>query len=217
MLLRLIIEIVYKKIFISFSPSLSLSHFLFPHQEQTGKHRRMLKFPFLTRHPFIYLEKYVSDARDGESRSDGSVGINDDAHANVRDTNHIITPSTTRILSQYEPHDESPSSWRAAEWTHTWCELQILSLAHLKPFIRERVQLDWWRLKESFDLFNAFPGSHHSAMAAAVAAASLHPDQDTDPRELEAFAERFKQRRIKLGKYSFKILPNYSAIQTISV
>ncbi|XP_070490601.1 inhibitory POU protein isoform X9 [Chironomus tepperi] len=43
------------------------------------------------------------------------------------------------------------------------------------------------------------PGSHHSAMAAAVAAASLHPDQDTDPRELEAFAERFKQRRIKLG------------------
>lgn len=44
-------------------------------------------------------------------------------------------------------------------------------------------------------------GSHHSAMAAAVAAASLHPDQDTDPRELEAFAERFKQRRIKLGKY----------------
>lgn len=46
-----------------------------------------------------------------------------------------------------------------------------------------------------------FSGSHHSAMAAAVAAASLHPDQDTDPRELEAFAERFKQRRIKLGKY----------------
>lgn len=41
-------------------------------------------------------------------------------------------------------------------------------------------------------------------MAAAVAAASLHPDQDTDPRELEAFAERFKQRRIKLGKYKKK-------------
>lgn len=37
-------------------------------------------------------------------------------------------------------------------------------------------------------------------MAAAVAAAGLHPDTDTDPRELEAFAERFKQRRIKLGK-----------------
>jgi hypothetical protein len=43
-------------------------------------------------------------------------------------------------------------------------------------------------------------------MAAAVAAASLHPDQDTDPRELEAFAERFKQRRIKLGKYKFKVV-----------
>lgn len=51
-----------------------------------------------------------------------------------------------------------------------------------------------------------FSGSHHSAMAAAVAAASLHPDQDTDPRELEAFAERFKQRRIKLGKYLKKKL-----------
>ena len=38
-------------------------------------------------------------------------------------------------------------------------------------------------------------------MAAAVAAAGLHPDTDTDPRELEAFAERFKQRRIKLGKH----------------
>ncbi|XP_063220080.1 inhibitory POU protein-like [Bacillus rossius redtenbacheri] len=43
---------------------------------------------------------------------------------------------------------------------------------------------------------------HHPAMAAAAAAAAaagLHPDSDTDPRELEAFAERFKQRRIKLG------------------
>ena len=37
-------------------------------------------------------------------------------------------------------------------------------------------------------------------ITAAVAAAGLHPDTDTDPRELEAFAERFKQRRIKLGK-----------------
>lgn len=45
------------------------------------------------------------------------------------------------------------------------------------------------------------PSSHHPAMAAAVAAAGLHPDTDTDPRELEAFAERFKQRRIKLGSY----------------
>ncbi|XP_018333246.1 inhibitory POU protein isoform X2 [Agrilus planipennis] len=47
----------------------------------------------------------------------------------------------------------------------------------------------------------AHPGAHHPAMAAAAAAAvaGLHPDTDTDPRELEAFAERFKQRRIKLG------------------
>lgn len=41
-------------------------------------------------------------------------------------------------------------------------------------------------------------------MAAAVAAAGLHPDTDTDPRELEAFAERFKQRRIKLGSSVLK-------------
>lgn len=41
---------------------------------------------------------------------------------------------------------------------------------------------------------------HHPVITAAVAAAGLHPDTDTDPRELEAFAERFKQRRIKLGK-----------------
>lgn len=48
----------------------------------------------------------------------------------------------------------------------------------------------------------AHPAAHHPAMAAAAAAAAaagLHPDSDTDPRELEAFAERFKQRRIKLG------------------
>jgi len=42
---------------------------------------------------------------------------------------------------------------------------------------------------------------HHPVITAAVAAAGLHPDTDTDPRELEAFAERFKQRRIKLGKH----------------
>ncbi|XP_077302023.1 abnormal chemosensory protein 6 isoform X2 [Arctopsyche grandis] len=40
--------------------------------------------------------------------------------------------------------------------------------------------------------------AHHAAHHPAVAA-GLHPDTDTDPRELEAFAERFKQRRIKLG------------------
>ncbi|XP_023222560.1 inhibitory POU protein-like [Centruroides vittatus] len=43
---------------------------------------------------------------------------------------------------------------------------------------------------------NSMMGSHHSLT-------THHPvtmhDADTDPRELEAFAERFKQRRIKLG------------------
>merc|ERR1719208_546978 len=35
--------------------------------------------------------------------------------------------------------------------------------------------------------------AHHQATHVSL------PDTDTDPRELEAFAERFKQRRIKLG------------------
>jgi len=62
--------------------------------------------------------------------------------------------------------------------------------------------------------------THSAAMNSMMAAAANHPslphphghphgghphpsvgmhDADTDPRELEAFAERFKQRRIKLG------------------
>lgn len=43
-------------------------------------------------------------------------------------------------------------------------------------------------------------------ITAAVAAASLHPDSETDPRELEAFAERFNQRRIKLGESTMTTL-----------
>lgn len=42
--------------------------------------------------------------------------------------------------------------------------------------------------------------SQHSAAAIAAAAAiSHHAEIDIDPRELETFAEKFKQRRIKLG------------------
>ncbi|XP_054274878.1 inhibitory POU protein isoform X2 [Macrosteles quadrilineatus] len=40
------------------------------------------------------------------------------------------------------------------------------------------------------------PGHHHHGHHPGMV---QHPDADTDPRELEAFAERFKQRRIKLG------------------
>ncbi|XP_018909002.2 inhibitory POU protein [Bemisia tabaci] len=39
------------------------------------------------------------------------------------------------------------------------------------------------------------PAAHHPGMPTPL----QHSDSDTDPRELEAFAERFKQRRIKLG------------------
>lgn len=79
------------------------------------------------------------------------------------------------------------------------------------------VHLDWsvfnWFVYVDIFFVSAFfalghhghPSSHHPAMAAAVAAAGLHPDTDTDPRELEAFAERFKQRRIKLGSYSISL------------
>ena len=55
------------------------------------------------------------------------------------------------------------------------------------------------------DLFQ----SHHGGMMGSPHNPLHHPhhphhvmpmsDMDTDPRELEAFAERFKQRRIKLG------------------
>ena len=43
--------------------------------------------------------------------------------------------------------------------------------------------------------------SQHSAAAIAAAAANAigQTDLEVDPRELETFAERFKQRRIKLG------------------
>ncbi|VFV34896.1 brn-=pou-domain protein [Lynx pardinus] len=41
-------------------------------------------------------------------------------------------------------------------------------------------------------------GAHDAAVVGAAGLASIC-DSDTDPRELEAFAERFKQRRIKLG------------------
>lgn len=64
---------------------------------------------------------------------------------------------------------------------------------------------------------DGFLGSHHPAMAVAVAAAGLHPDTDTDPRELEAFAERFKQRRIKLGKRKIRTYRKSGSLPTRSV
>ena len=64
--------------------------------------------------------------------------------------------------------------------------------------------------------YNAFYNAHHhqsisppsthqlsqhsaAAIAAAAANAIAQTDVEVDPRELEMFAERFKQRRIKLG------------------
>lgn len=72
----------------------------------------------------LYLDqKYVSDARNGEPRPDGrSIWLDDDADANDRDANHIISPPTSRLLSQHEPHDEPSSPRRAAQRTHTWCD-----------------------------------------------------------------------------------------------
>ena len=68
---------------------------------------------------------------------------------------------------------------------------------------------------ETNSFYNAFYGHHHhhhhpplspssqhqinQHAAIAAAAAIHHTEIDIDPRELELFAERFKQRRIKLG------------------
>uniref|UniRef100_A0A182NMW2 POU domain protein n=1 Tax=Anopheles dirus TaxID=7168 RepID=A0A182NMW2_9DIPT len=71
------------------------------------------------------------------------------------------------------------------------------SMTTLTPMAETPITSSHHQLHGSYH--NGFLGAHHPAMAAAVAAAGLHPDTDTDPRELEAFAERFKQRRIKLG------------------
>lgn len=162
-------------------------------------HRKV--WSFSSNATFTLDEKYVSDARHGEPRPDGrSNWLDDNADANDRDANHLVTPPAPRIVPQHESHDEPSSPRRSTQRTHTWCDhfLPRNFPFPLSPTLRaEDFWLSWWK-----DFTNChFSGSHHSAMAAAVAAASLHPDQDTDPRELEAFAERFKQRRIKLGKY----------------
>lgn len=141
-------------------------------------------------------QKYVSDARHGEFGSNvGSIQLDDNLNANDRDTNYILTSSTTRLVSQYESYDDASSSWWTVERSHTWYRLDNMIALIITNFLNSFFFII---------LMDFFSGSHHSAMAAAVAAASLHPDQDTDPRELEAFAERFKQRRIKLGKYNIK-------------
>ena len=62
-------------------------------------------------------------------------------------------------------------------------------------------------IKISFDDFkrfisgvqSAFLGSNQIHGANNTVMPSASAEYDTDPRELEAFAERFKQRRIKLG------------------
>lgn len=46
---------------------------------------------------------------------------------------------------------------------------------------------------------SAFLGSNQIHGANNTVMPSASAEYDTDPRELEAFAERFKQRRIKLG------------------
>ncbi|XP_060774358.1 POU domain, class 4, transcription factor 1 isoform X8 [Neoarius graeffei] len=48
-------------------------------------------------------------------------------------------------------------------------------------------------------LLPSHPGSAQGASGLVPNGLPSLPDSDTDPRELEAFAERFKQRRIKLG------------------
>lgn len=55
---------------------------------------------------------------------------------------------------------------------------------------------------------------HHHQMGAGPATSVIDPTGgvDTDPRELEAFAERFKQRRIKLGKCVLNVRSNVKTV-----
>lgn len=100
-------------------------------------------FSLLTSHHLD--EKHVSDAWNGQFRSDGrSDCIDDDAHANVRNANHIFSPSAAWLISQYESYDEPSPSWRS--WTtrtHTWCD-KIVSGKHFHLSMTSFSMGKWW-------------------------------------------------------------------------
>ncbi|XP_055616200.1 inhibitory POU protein isoform X4 [Toxorhynchites rutilus septentrionalis] len=128
---------------------------------------------------------------------------------------HVHTQMTTQLKHDVMYHHSMGGPpQRPLQMHHTMDGIDMLdpsgSMTTLTPMSDNPITSTHHQLHGSYHSMNhmmghhhsgpldGFLGAHHPAMAVAVAAAGLHPDTDTDPRELEAFAERFKQRRIKL-------------------
>ncbi|XP_016924174.1 inhibitory POU protein isoform X3 [Drosophila suzukii] len=135
---------------------------------------------------------------------------------------HSQMPSQIKHDVMYHHHSMSGPPQRPLQMHHSMDQLDMLdptgSMTTLAPISESPLTPTHQHLHGSYHSMNHMmshhhPGTlsghtgghhghsavHHPVITAAVAAAGLHPDTDTDPRELEAFAERFKQRRIKLG------------------
>ncbi|EDX01765.2 uncharacterized protein Dyak_GE16054 [Drosophila yakuba] len=134
---------------------------------------------------------------------------------------HSQMPSQIKHDVMYHHHSMSGPPQRPLQMHHSMDQLDMLdptgSMTTLAPISESPLTPTHQHLHGSYHSMNHMmshhhPGTlsghtgghhghsavHHPVITAAVAAAGLHPDTDTDPRELEAFAERFKQRRIKL-------------------
>ncbi|XP_026848923.1 inhibitory POU protein isoform X4 [Drosophila persimilis] len=135
---------------------------------------------------------------------------------------HSQMPSQIKHDVMYHHHTMSGPPQRPLQMHHSMDQLDMLDptgqMTTLAPISESPLTPTHQHLHGSYHSMNHMmshhhPGTlsghtgghhghsavHHPVITAAVAAAGLHPDTDTDPRELEAFAERFKQRRIKLG------------------
>lgn len=116
----------------------------------------------------------------------------------------MLDPISSSSMTTLTPMSETPSHMHSAYGTNHFMNHHH----HGGPLSGHGAPGSWiapiyWRLFDGWSetVFlghhpghGGHPGAHHSsAMAAAAAAAAvagLHPDADTDPRELEAFAER---------------------------
>ncbi|XP_028897963.1 inhibitory POU protein isoform X5 [Zeugodacus cucurbitae] len=129
---------------------------------------------------------------------------------------HSQMPGQIKHDVMYHHHSMAGPPQRPLQMHHTMDQLDMLDptgpMTTLAPMSDTSLTQTHQHLHGSYHSMNHMmshhhPGAlnhghsavHHPVISAAVAAAGLHPDTDTDPRELEAFAERFKQRRIKLG------------------
>lgn len=157
---------------------------------------------------------FLSDApHNGRTGYVGPNRLHDNVNSYVRQPDFIVASPAAWLVSQHEPHDGTSPRWSIGEPLVRYKQLYVDILQSLHSTKYLHANPPPFHSSTKLQLLSppppplllipghhGHPGSHHPAMAAAVAAAGLHPDTDTDPRELEAFAERFKQRRIKLGK-----------------